>query len=101
MTAAIFDTSRSSLPRDAKPYRTIGPFDATTLPSGLRRTHDLASGVWGVLELLEGRITFVWEDGNEEWIELASSDQLVIPPKVPHHVESEGSFLVRITFFRA
>ncbi len=88
------------LPEDVRPYRTIGPFDDATLPAGLRRTHDLAEDTWGLVELTEGTISFVWEDEGGETLDLSAPAQIVVPPRVPHHVESNGAFRLSITFLR-
>ncbi len=88
-----------SLPPRAKPYRTIGPFDAGTLPAGLRRTHDLKAGTWGLVSLERGRIGFVWEDAEGGRAELVAPAEVVVPPQVPHHVEGDD-FELTITFFR-
>lgn len=90
-----------SLPAGVFPYRTIGPFDAESLPAGLRQTHDLAEGVWGLVSLEEGRIGFVWEDGSGEQQDLVAPAEIVVPPKVPHHVSADGPFRLTITFHRA
>lgn len=90
----------ASLPAGASPYRTIGPFDRESLPAGLRRTHDLAEGVWGLVELAAGRVAFVWEDGSGDRLELQAPARIVVPPRVPHHVEAEGDFRLTISFHR-
>ena len=87
------------LPESVEPYRTIGPFDAATLPVGLRRTHDLKVGTWGLVELVEGTLSFVWEDAQGGRDELAAPARIVVPPQVPHHVEGDD-FRLSITFLR-
>lgn len=87
------------LPDDVEAYRTIGPFDAATLPTGLRRTHDLKQGTWGKVLLEQGCIGFVWEDDRGGRENLAAPAQIVVPPQVPHRVEGDD-FRVLITFYR-
>lgn len=89
------------LPGDVEPYRTIGPYDAASLPSGLRKTHRLAEGVWGLLELESGSIAFIWEGELGGAAELTAPARLVVPPQVPHRVSAEGPFSLTITFHRA
>ncbi|HSG35391.1 MAG TPA: DUF1971 domain-containing protein [Sphingomonadaceae bacterium] len=91
----------ANLPGNVRPYRTIGPFGRESLPAGLKRTHDLAEGVWGLVELVAGRIAFVWEDGSGDREELVAPAAIVVPPQVPHHVEATGEFSLTITFHRA
>ena len=88
------------LPPGVEAYRTIGPFDSATLPAGLRRTHDLKEGTWGLVALERGRLGFVWEDAAGGRDDLAAPAQVVVPPQVPHHVEGDD-FSLTITFHRA
>ena len=82
-------------------YRTIGPFDARSLPKGLRAEHRLKDGTWGLLELSEGLLRFVWDDEASGADELSAPATFIVPPQVPHHVEGEGPFALTITFYRA
>jgi len=89
----------SVLPGGAEPYRTIGPFDAASLPAGLRRTHDLKAGTWGLLSLEAGSLSFVWEDEAGGRVELRAPAEIVVPPQAPHQVEGDD-FRLSITFHR-
>ena len=93
-------TPRAELPAGAVAYRTIGPFDAATLPAGLRAEHRLKPGAWGLLELTAGSLSFVWDDEEGGLDELVAPVRLVVPPQVPHHVEGEGPFALTIAFHR-
>jgi tellurite resistance-related uncharacterized protein len=87
------------LPEGVEAYRTIGPFDAATLPTGLRRTHDLKEGTWGKVSVEQGTIGFVWEDEPGGRDDLRAPAEVVVPPQVPHHVEGDA-FQLSITFYR-
>ena len=87
------------LPDGVEAYRTIGPFDAASLPAGLRRTHDLKQGTWGKVVLERGSIGFVWEDETGGRQDADAPAEIVVPPQVPHHVEG-GDFELTITFYR-
>jgi tellurite resistance-related uncharacterized protein len=89
------------LPAEAESYRTIGPFDAQSLPRGLRAEHSLKQGAWGLLALSEGSLRFVWDDDEGGAEDLAAPAELVVPPLVRHHVEGEGPFTLAITFYRS
>ena len=91
---------RGSLPSGSEPYRTIGPFGAETLPQGLRAEHRLKPGAWGVIDLSEGSLRFVWDDERGGHEDLVAPAQFAVPTQVPHHVEGEGPFELTITFFR-
>lgn len=91
---------RGELPLRSIAYRTIGPFDAPTLPAGLRAEHRLKEGTWGLLELVEGSLRFLWDDERGGADEVAAPATVVIPPQVPHHVEGDGPFVLTIAFHR-
>jgi len=90
-----------SLPAGAACYRQIGPFDAESLPAGLRAEHRLKPGVWALLSVTAGELKFVWDDGRPDpALGLCAGDTVVVPPEVPHHVEAAGDFIIGIAFHR-
>jgi tellurite resistance-related uncharacterized protein len=91
---------RGELPLGSTAYRMIGPFDAQTLPAGLRAEHRLKEGAWGLLALTHGSIRFVWDDEQGGVDELVAPVQFVVPPQVLHHVEGDGPFELTIAFHR-
>lgn len=93
-------TPRGALPDGVAAYRSIGPFDAESLPKGLRAEHNLKPGTWAVVELTEGSLRLVWDDEEGGAVDLAAPASLVVPPEVLHHVEREGPFALRIAFYR-
>lgn len=92
---------RGELPGGSAVYRRIGPFDAQTLPAGLRAEHRLKEGTWGLLDLTEGQLRFVWDDEEGGANELSAPMSLVVPPQALHHVEGDGPFALTIAFLRA
>ena len=93
-------SSRGPLPAAARPYSTIGPFDAASLPKGLRAEHSLKPGTWGLLELTQGALRFVWNDEQGGADEIIAPAQFIVPPETLHHVEGAGPFDLTITFYR-
>ena len=87
-------------PLTGAPHRTIGPFDAETLPAGLRAEHRLKAGTWGVVRLLEGSLSFAWDDGTGRTDRVTAPAEVIVPPQVPHHVQGAGPFTLTIAFFR-
>jgi tellurite resistance-related uncharacterized protein len=87
----------TSLPDGVEHVRTTPEFTASTVPAGLRRAHQLAPGVWGVLDVLDGEVTFVDEAGGDRH-RLAAGTSRVIPPEAPHHVEPgpEARFVIEL-----
>lgn len=87
-----------ALPALAVPYRTIGPFEADTIPAGLLRRHDLKPGVWAVLTVVFGTIRFCWDDEAGGERELVAGEAILVPPRVPHHLERRGPVTLDIAF---
>lgn len=92
---------RGTLPSCSTAYRTIGPFDAATLPAGLKAEHRLKPGTWAVLDLTEGSLTFRWDDAAGGQDDLSAPARIAIPPEVPHHLELAGPLLLTVTFHSA
>lgn len=78
--------------------RTIGPFDAHSLPPGLLSEHRLKPGRWALLEMLAGEIAFVWDDKAGASIRIAAGEIFLVPPVRPHHLEPLGPFSLRLQF---
>jgi tellurite resistance-related uncharacterized protein len=81
--------------------RTAGPFDAVTLPEGLRRAHRVAERTWGLLRVLEGSVDFTMEAVPPVRAQLAAGATQYIPPGVPHALRLEGPVVVEIDFLVA
>ena len=68
--------------------RTVGPFDESTLPAGLRRNHRVASGTWGMLRVLEGSAQFTMQTDTPTERDLCASDRQPIPPEFSTQLRS-------------
>ena len=99
LTGRIVRSDRGPpLPGDARPYRTIGPFDAEAIPAGLLKTHNLKAGAWGLLTVEAGAIRFCWDDEAGGGRELQAGEVMLVPPLVPHHLERRGPVTITIAF---
>ncbi|WP_244458756.1 DUF1971 domain-containing protein [Roseomonas fluvialis] len=78
-------------------YRTTPVFDETTLPAALRREHRTKPGVWGVVEVIEGRMRLVFLDPPGEAI-VSPGHSAVVLPDQPHYAEPIGAMRMCITF---
>ena len=78
--------------------RTAGPFDADTLPAGLRRDHRVASRTWGRLRVADGEVTFVVETDPPGRHPLIRGQEIAIPPDLPHRLEGDGPFTLSVDF---
>lgn len=94
-------TPRGSLPEAAVIYRSIGPFDAQTVPKGLLGKHNLKPGAWVRLCVVAGSVRFVWDDpqGGSELV--TAGIELIVPPCIPHHLELCDSLKFTIHFCAA
>ena len=89
---------RAELPEALHVARTAGPFDATTLPAGLRKAHRVADGVWGRLRVIDGSAAIALETRPPLDVRLAAGDSQPIPPGVPHAVSVDGPVVLVVDF---
>ena len=73
-----------------KPYNSTPVFDETTLSAGLRREHRTKAGVWGVIQVLEGRLRY-------EVLDPAS--EAILDPDQPHFVEPLWAMQMQVDFY--
>jgi tellurite methyltransferase len=92
---------RAEMPDGLTLDRTVGPFDAETLPAGLRRRHRVAERVWGCLRVLEGSVGFTMEVEPPLDVALTAGERQPIPPGVAHCVAGDGPFRLTVEFFVA
>lgn len=88
------------LPDGLEHVRTTDVFDASTVPTGLRRAHRVADGVWGNLVVHTGTVTFVFEDAPEDPVVVAAGGSLAIRPGREHHVEPDADATFAVEFHR-
>jgi tellurite resistance-related uncharacterized protein len=92
---------RAELPSGLRVARTAGPFEGGTLPNGLRRTHHVADGTWGVLRVVQGALEIQMETEPPLRRRMEAGDQQPIPPGVPHKINLVGPMVVEIEFLIA
>ena len=87
------------LPDGLIPSHSSPVFTKDTLPDALQREHALASGHWGMLNVLEGSLRFVnLETGETRRI--SAPDRVTIRPRARHRVAVDDTVRCRIDFFR-
>ncbi|MEI2639094.1 MAG: DUF1971 domain-containing protein [Microthrixaceae bacterium] len=89
------------LPDGLELVRTTDVFNNSTAPSGLRKAHRVADGVWGRLVIHSGDVVFVFEDAPDEPIAVGAGGSVVIPPARYHHVDLDGPATFAVEFYRA
>ncbi len=80
--------------------RTTDVLDEARHPSGLRRAHQVADGVWARLVVQAGSLLLVFEDQTEDLVRVSLDAPAVIPPGRPHHVEFDGPVSFVLEFYR-
>lgn len=80
------------------PYRSSPVFDETTLPIALRERHRTKMGVWGRVEILEGRAMLCFEGGRPTQM-LAVGLPGCVEPQEWHRIELTGPVRLRIDFY--
>lgn len=86
------------LPPDLVAYRETAVFSETTVPQGLLRDHRTATGVWGLLTVLEGTLEYTRMGSAPETI--SQERPAVIRPEELHKVECSSPVLFKIVFLR-
>ncbi len=92
---------RAELPDHLRLARTAGPFDATTVPPGLRRTHEVADGTWGVLRIVDGSVGIRIATVPPIDRRLTRGDTQAIPPRVPHDLVIDEPVVFAVDFLVA
>lgn len=80
------------------PYRSTPVFDQKTLPAGLRKEHRTKAGVWGVINVFEGKVRYCILDPVSETVLDVDHPGLVYPEQ-PHRVEPIGAMTMRVDFY--
>jgi len=92
---------RAELPPGLVTTRTAGPFDASSLPAGLRRQHRVPEHTWGLLQVLEGTAEFTMATQPLTTVRLRAGDTQAIPPEVDHSVHLDGPVRLQVDFLGA
>ena len=82
------------------PYRSTPVFDEHTLPAVLRSRHNTKAGVWGVIQMLEGRLKLTYLDPPSE-IVVEQGGSGLLRPQQDHFVEPLGPIRMRVDFYDA
>ena len=90
----------SKLPDNVTAYKRTPTFDESTLPGALRNDHATKAGVWGLIHVESGRLSYQISDTGAA-IELAAGDMTgVIEPQVRHRVTPVGHVRFYVEFYR-
>ncbi|MFV0461686.1 MAG: DUF1971 domain-containing protein [Nostocoides sp.] len=87
------------LPESVEWVRETPRWTAEQVPTGLRGAHQVASGVWGLLRVHAGEVTFVEEESGDRHL-VPTGGELVIRSDMPHHVEPSAAAVMSVAFYR-
>ncbi len=91
---------RAELPAGLRVVRASEVWDERTMPAGLRRSHRVAAGVWGRLQVRHGRLRFRAHTHPALDVVVEAGAAQAIPPEVEHQVEPDGEVSFLIEFLR-
>lgn len=90
---------RAEPPDSLRWVRATPGWDATTMPAGLRRAHQLGPGTWGKLVVETGGIRFRAATTPPLEVDLRAGDSQAIPPEVRHEVAPSPDVRFHLEFF--
>lgn len=94
------DAMTDQLPAGLEHVRTTETFDHEHHPAGLRRAHGVAAGVWALLAVHDGELSFSFEDEPTNAVQVTAGGTVVIPPGRLHHVDITGPVTFNLEFHR-
>jgi tellurite resistance-related uncharacterized protein len=89
---------RLELPSGLHTVRTAGPFEADSVPAGLRSEHRVARATWGMLRVIDGSVGITLDTQPVTSRRLLAGDEQAIPPLVPHHLEVDAAVKLVVDF---
>jgi hemoglobin len=90
----------------SKPYRVSPIFDQASLPKALTVEHRTKKGVWGIIRVLEGELTYLVLEGSQ-FVSSASSTRIspalpgIVLPDEPHRLQADPAqpFRLQVEFY--
>jgi tellurite resistance-related uncharacterized protein len=89
----------NKLPEGTIAYKRTPIFDQDNLPTALREHHQTKPGVWGVIHILEGKLTYTTYEPFAQQI-LEPEVPGIVRPSQSHKVQPLGSVRFFVEFHR-
>ena len=86
------------LPDHVKAYKRTPDFDENTVPAGLLKNHNTKAGVWGVINVQEGKLEYTIVNDSVEI--LSPSCYGIVEPEVVHHIKPLGAVSFFVEFYK-
>ena len=94
-------TDELRVPANLTSYKKTPVFDQDNVPKGLQQEHATARGVWALLHVLSGSLSFCFTEGGEAIrVEITPDAPRVIVAEQPHQVVITGQVTFQLEFFR-
>ncbi|WP_375568833.1 DUF1971 domain-containing protein [Ahrensia marina] len=93
----------TDLPQNVTPYKTTQAFTPETVPAALLAMHRTKEGVWGRIDVLEGRLTvsrFADDGAPLRQDLLPAGAHAIVAPQEPHAVAFAKAGQFTVTFYK-
>ena len=87
-----------SLPDNVTAYKRTPIFTEKTVPLGLLNNHSTKAGVWGLIQVEEGKLEYTIE--NEETHILTTDKSGVVEPEILHHIKPLRAVSFFVEFYK-
>lgn len=92
------------LPEGLECYKRTDTFTENTVPKGLLNDHSTKPGVWGLIKVESGSLSYQVTDPRREPFETVLAPERapgIVEPTILHHVAPLGSVRFHVEFYRA
>lgn len=87
-------------PEGLQEYKRTPDFTEATIPAGLLRDHSTKTGVWGLIQVEEGALTYTVQYPEERSYVLTPESPGVVVPEMKHHVKAETPVKFHVAFHK-
>lgn len=88
------------LPEGLQAYKRTPDFTLENLPAALQSQHSTKAGVWGLLHVLEGQVTYHLAPPHQASAIANAGDSIVILPEIVHWVAFSHPGRFYVEFYR-
>jgi tellurite resistance-related uncharacterized protein len=93
----------ASLPEGLECHKRTDTFTEETVPKGLLNDHSTKAGVWGLIKVESGRLSYRVTDSRREPFEAVLTPETapgIVEPTILHHVAPLGPVRFHVEFYR-
>ncbi len=90
---------RLEFPEGLTCYKSTPEFTETTVPKGLLNDHATRRGTWGIIRVLEGRLTYTVCDEEAKVFHLSLETPGIVVPERRHYIQPEGKVRFLVEFY--